>query len=104
MAVVLHFLTIPLYDVMTLVASGSHAFGVRRANVNHLREAGLRPLLQTRESGGRERCLSRPLRQAYGVRRGDESVARPIAPGRRYNLCRPCPGGGIGRHAALRGL
>src|SRR5207302_5846026 len=83
MALVMHFLTVPLYDVMTLVASGSHQIGAARTRT-HLREGGLRRLLQTPCSvaPGRKKGASgasrAPVRQAYGEVGGSESVGRPM--------------------------
>src|SRR5438876_10541938 len=79
MALVMHFLTVPLYDVMTLVASGSHQIGAARTRT-HLREPGLRRLLQTRarlrqdEKRARAVPLAPPVRQAYGGGGGPGSV------------------------------
>jgi hypothetical protein len=49
MAVKRHFLTIPLYDVMTVVAPGSRAANALNANATYLREPGLQALLQAGE-------------------------------------------------------
>src|SRR5712692_7725850 len=110
MALVIHFLTIPLYDVMTLVASGSHQPPC---------SWGLDPTIERQDYGacynlvaaaaatkkGRERCLSRPRDASVGPRRPAEIGRSAHGNGLiGVKSHRPRPGGGIGRHAALRGL
>ena len=66
MALVVHFLTIPLYDVMTLVASGSHRSGGGARTRSHTKEAGLRRLLQDKGASGASRAPVRVSLAAAG--------------------------------------
>src|SRR5438309_9354487 len=85
MALVIHFLTIPLYDVMTLVASGSHQPGRGWETGSNHREAGLRRLLQTRGClhGGRKRGASGASRAPLGP---------SLSPGRPFGIGRSAHG------------
>src|ERR1700704_2974409 len=111
MALVIHFLTIPLYDVMTLVASGSH---------QPPRDWGLDPTIERPDYGACYRLVAGPAE--LGGEGGERGLSRPCArslgPAATAGIGRsahgngpiglkshrPRPGGGIGRHAALRGL
>ena len=99
MALVIHFLTIPLYDVMTLVASGSH---------QPPRDWGLDPTIERPDYGacyrlvagpaelgeeGRERCLSRP--REWKPRAGGTAGNRSLGPWKRADrgkIASPSPG------------